>query len=167
MAQITTFERTDSDDIDISITKLVVLSWCNRICWKYRYPSRRWSKYWDLCCSSINIKLSMNPCYPASTHQVQNILIAAPSAWHVVTLHAWSVIHNSMFRGVMCRITCFHSGFQCSIFLVPRDSQCSKRALGTCGLGVSASILCVLAIADLQILHPVTVMLIDVANIQH
>jgi len=116
-----------------------VASWRNRICWKYVYPSRTYSRYRHSCCSSINIKLSINRWNSAITHWVLHILIAVQIVCHVVTWHAWAVTHNSMFREVICRITCFHLGFQCSIFLAPRVSQCPKDASGACGSGVSAS----------------------------
>jgi len=72
-----------------------------------------------------------------------------------------------MFTGVICRGTFFHAGSQFSVWPAPRITQCHEFSSCGSGSGLSGYILCVLALANLQFVHPYRVLLKAVVNIRH
>lgn len=69
------------------------------------------------------------------------------------------------FRVVICSGSCFHSFCQCFIWPATRVSNYCKLSSVVTGSGTSDSIVCALALGNLQFLRPYQVMLIGVDNI--
>jgi len=94
-AQMNTWKGSYAYNIALLTANLAAVSWYNTLSWIYMCPSSGYTTYEDSYFSSIDIKLSRNPRNSAVTHQVLQILHAAPILCHAVTSNAWAFTHNS------------------------------------------------------------------------